>query len=93
MKYHWPVVAYLALALGGPGFYADSAHARHKIVAHCADRPHQFSLLKLLFGPKPQPNGCAPPVFQNGEYIGQDPDLNIRFQLFRDPDTGYTTRH
>jgi hypothetical protein len=32
---------------------------------------------------------CAPPVYQYGRYIGQDPDPFIRFQLNRDPGTGY----
>jgi hypothetical protein len=36
-----------------------------------------------------KPYGCAPPVYSYGKYIGQDPDLNIRFQMYRDPTTGY----
>jgi hypothetical protein len=38
----------------------------------------------------PQPNGCAPPVYAYGKYVGQDPDPNIRLQLLRDPATGYS---
>ena len=54
-------------------------------------RPYQFFLEFLLPGhPGPQPNGCAPPVYAYGKYIGQDPDPNIRFQLLRDPATGYS---
>jgi hypothetical protein len=88
-----PPVACLALSLGALCLSGGWAQARHRDIAHCLNQPVRFSLSKLLFGTKPQPNGCAPPVFQNGEYIGQDPDRNIRFQLFRDPDTGYTTRY
>ena len=42
----------------------------------------EFSWSFLLPGhPAPEPNGCAPPVYSYGKYIGQDPDLNIRFQM------------
>lgn len=93
MKFRWLVTACLGLACVGAGILAVDpvlARARHKVRPHCVDRPYQFSIERFLFAPKPLPNGCAPPVFENGEYIGQDPDPNIRFQLFRDPDTGYT---
>ena len=44
----------------------------------------------VALGPAPQPNGCAPPVYSGGQYVGQDPDPYIRSQLLRDPATGYT---
>jgi hypothetical protein len=72
---------------------ADPALARvkSKARAHCVDQPYSFSWSFLLPGhPGPQPNGCAPPVYAYGKYIGQDPDPNIRFQLLRDPATGYS---
>jgi hypothetical protein len=92
------LVILAAPVLGAAIFCAGSAQARHnawvrKTPIHCVDPPTHFSLQKLLLGEKPQPNGCAPPVYQGAEYIGQDPDPNIRFQLLRDPDTGYTVRH
>lgn len=67
------------------------ARAKHKPVHRCVDRPAEFSLRSLLPGsPEPRPNGCAPPVYAYGKYVGQDPDPNIRFQLMRDPTTGYS---
>ncbi len=58
----------------------------------CVDSPAQFSWSDFLLGtgPAPQPNGCAPPVYSNGEFVGQDPDPNVRLQLRRDSDNeGY----
>jgi hypothetical protein len=71
---------------------ADPALARTKSKARpqCADRPQEFSWNFLIPGQRaPQANGCAPPVYNYGRYIGQDPDPNIRQQLMRDPATGY----
>ena len=80
-------IATLAMTL------ADSASARPKhrrLQAQCVDQPYRFSWGFLLPGqPAPQPNGCSPPVYQYNRFIGQDPDPNIRFQLRRDPATGY----
>jgi hypothetical protein len=64
--------------------------AQHKVNRRCVDRPYEFSLFGLLTNPRPEPNGCAPPVYTFGKYIGQDPDPNIRFQLNRDPTNGYS---
>ena len=93
MKFRWLVMACAVLACAGLGVTADQAQARAKYKArphaHCVDRPYEFSMDRLLFGQPPEPNGCAPPVYAYGKYIGQDPDPNIRFQLMRDPDTGY----
>ncbi|HEY7231255.1 MAG TPA: hypothetical protein VH558_12860 [Pseudolabrys sp.] len=62
-----------------------------KARVQCIDRPQQFSWSFLLPGqPAPQPNGCSPPVYNYGRFIGQDPDPNIRQQLRRDPATGYS---
>ncbi|HZT25506.1 MAG TPA: hypothetical protein VFA57_07365 [Pseudolabrys sp.] len=78
----------LALAAVNPAL----ARSKHRgPAARCVDRPYEFSWRSLLPGqPAPQPNGCAPPVYQYGQYVGQDPDPNIRFQLRRDPGTGYS---
>jgi hypothetical protein len=90
MKIGWLAVASAALAL----FAADPAMARkrHKPAPpppRCVDGPYQFTWSGLIFNPRPEPNGCAPAVHEYGYYIGQDPDPNIRFQLQRDPSTGY----
>ena len=83
-------IAGLALVAADPAL----ARSRHKAKPACAAQPAPFSWDGLLFynGP-PKPNGCAPAVFEHGKYVGQDPDLNIRAQLRRDPDTGYTPNH
>ena len=94
MTSKWPVAAIAALCL----LAADPALARskHKANAACADQPVpsvMSGLGRYLLVPTnqaPQPNGCAPPVYAYGKYVGQDPDPNIRFQLMRDPATGYS---
>jgi len=71
---------------------ASPALARAKKArAQCVDSPQQFSWSFLLPGqPAPRANGCSPPVYNYGQYIGQDPDPYIRLQLMRDPATGYS---
>jgi hypothetical protein len=94
MTSKWPVAAIAALCL----LAADPALARskHKAKAACADQPVpsvMSGLGRYLLVPTnqaPQPNCCAPPVYAYGKYVGQDPDPNIRFQLLRDPATGYS---
>jgi len=94
MNYTWSIAAIAALGL----LAADQALARskHKAKAACADQPVPSvmnGLGRYLFVPTdqaPQPNGCAPPVYAYGKYVGQDPDPNIRLQLLRDPATGYS---
>jgi hypothetical protein len=89
MKHKWLTVPALAivLSIGGQAFARD----KHKEQTRCVpNKPYEFSWSFLLPGqPAPQPNGCAPPVYAYGKYIGQDPDPNIRFQMHRDPATGY----
>lgn len=92
MKFSWIAIVVAGLVAVLSVIAADPALARakHKAKLQCVDRPYQFSWSFLLPGsPTPQPNGCAPPVYQYGRYIGQDPDRNIRLQLKRDPATGY----
>ncbi len=96
MKSVWLVIAVAVAALALATADRASARAKHHRAhahhhAHCADRPYRFSWWGVLSNPPPAPNGCAPPVYQYGRYVGQDPDPNIRFQLKRDPATGYTT--
>jgi hypothetical protein len=93
MKRNWTVIAaavviaVLAVAAADPAL----ARTKQKAKPACVDRPYQFSWNFLALGPAPQPNGCAPPVYSGGQYVGQDPDPYIRSQLLRDPATGYKT--
>ena len=91
MKSGWLGIALAGIALVAA---ADPALARkrHKAAPRppqCVDAPYQFTWSGLWFNGRPQPNGCAPAVNEYGYYIGQDPDPNIRFQLRREPATGY----
>jgi len=94
MKFKWIAIAAAGLAFGLAAIAAQPAEARakhkKKIARVCADRPQTFSFLGIITNPAPQPNGCAPAVYQYGRYVGQDPDPFIRQQLLRDPQTGYT---
>lgn len=91
MKRTWIVFSLTALVAACALAAAEPALAAPKKAKRaCADRPYQFSWNFLQFGgSKPQANGCAPAVYVGGDYIGQDPDANIRMQLMRDPATGY----
>jgi hypothetical protein len=90
MKFGWSVIVVATLIVAAVG--SAEARGKHRTAKpQCVDRPYDFSLDKLLFGPAPEPNGCSPAVYQFGRYVGQDPDPNIRFQLRRDPATGYTS--
>jgi len=93
MNFRWLTlsIALLSVVIADPAL----ARAKHKAKAACADQPVPAinDLGRYLFVPTdraPQPNGCAPPVYNYGKYVGQDPDPNIRFQLLRDPATGYS---
>lgn len=88
MKLRWLIVAMAGVSV----LAADPAlaRARHKAKPQCIDHTVKFTWHKLLFGEAPRPNGCSPPVFEYGHFIGQDPDPNIRAQLRRQPSTGYT---
>jgi len=91
MNMRWLVLAGVGIA--GLGLIAADpalARSRHKTKPVCIDQPAPFSWNRLFFGGPPQPNGCAPAVYDNGQYVGQDPDINIRSQLQRFPTTGYT---
>jgi hypothetical protein len=87
MKFRWLILAgtMLGLALAA----ANPALARYKAKLRCTEQPYPFTWSGIWFNPRPQPNGCAPPVFEGGVYVGQDPDPYIRQQLRRDPETGY----
>jgi hypothetical protein len=89
MKFVWFSLAIVAMAI--PAGDVAQARAKHRRVPpQCVDRPLQFSPWSFLTNPAPKPNGCAPPVYVDNDFVGQDPDLSIRYQLHRDPATGYT---
>ena len=88
MKSSWIVIALAALVVtAGPAL----ARSKNRHPPRCVDQPYQFSLPNFIFGlgNEPRPNGCAPPVYDDGYFVGQDPDPNIRQGLARDPETGY----
>jgi hypothetical protein len=95
MKVRWLVIASALLGVVAVvavvAVYPAHARAR-KSKPKCVEQAYTFSWQDFLFGPgrTPAPNGCAPPVYVGGRYVGQDPDPNIRFQLMREPWTGYT---
>lgn len=92
MKIGWIAIALAAVAVTSDASFARTKHhARHvyRAPAQCIDRPAPSPWVGLFGGgPPPGPNGCAPPVYQYGRYVGQDPDPFIRLQLMRDPKTG-----
>lgn len=96
MNFRWSVVAVAILCVPVLGVNAADpafARAKQKTVSRCVDRPASFSWNIFAIHPEPQPNGCAPPVYAYGKYVGQDPDRSIRFQLLRDPATGYSAHN
>lgn len=91
MNMRWLVLAGIGVAgLSMIAAQPADARPRHKAQPACVDSPAPFTWSGLFWNGKPQPNGCAPAVFQGSDYVGQDPDPNIRLQMRRDPNTGYT---
>jgi hypothetical protein len=87
MQLRWLVIASAVIGV----IATDPALARpRKAKPVCVDRPYEFSIDRLFFGPKPRPNYCSPPVYSYGRYVGQDPDRNIRAYMLRDPASGYS---
>ena len=100
MKFRWIAVALAGAVLASAG-PADAVGPKHKkhwkyyTRQYCREPVVQApSIGDWLFGlrPKPEWNGCAPPVYRHGEFVGQDPDFNVRATLNRDPSQGYTDR-
>ncbi len=96
MKLGWIAVAAAAVAFSAlaadPALARSKHHSRHHVAKRdCAPNPPPPSLGDWFFSvrPKPQPNGCSPPVHASGEFIGQDPDINIRHALRRNPEEGF----
>jgi hypothetical protein len=83
------VVAAIVLSLAAaPALAKKPWHRAPDPAQACTDNWPSRSLLETLFsnGPAPQANGCSPAVYNGSEYVGQDPDPNVRLQLRRDPD-------
>ena len=94
MNLRWLMIGIAGLSMAGlVATEPASARSRHKTPAACVDRPAPLSWQGIFFNGKPRPNGCAPAVFQGSDYVGQDPDANIRLQLRRDPNSGYTANN
>ena len=94
MKIGW-IVAVVAALVTVSAANPAVARAKHKAktaVSRCQPAPER-AWFSLWSRPEPRPNGCAPPVYQYGKFIGQDPDPNIRQQLRRDPATGYSAHN
>jgi hypothetical protein len=83
-------LAAAAVVVTGPATAASRHHGkRHVAAAACDDRPSRFDWDFLWSeGNVPRANGCAPAVYQNGKFIGQDPDPNVRLELSRNPAEG-----
>ncbi|MEP7029429.1 MAG: hypothetical protein ABI830_00685 [Pseudolabrys sp.] len=93
MKLSWIVLAATGLALVSAGPALAKKHRAKHVAQRCNDAQQQFTWGFLEFGgPAPRWNGCSPPVYNGTEFVGQDPDFNIRAQLRRDPDTGHYMR-
>ncbi|RDV02319.1 hypothetical protein [Undibacter mobilis] len=95
MNWRWLAVVAAGVALTGafaaePAFAAKAKKKMKVARSVCHDQIGGPTFRGIWFNTEPQPNGCSPAVHVNGRYIGQDPDPNIRFQLMRDPETGYT---
>ena len=92
MTLKWIAIAATALVAGLAVTAADPALARTKRKAprQCVEQPQTFTFGGIFSNRAPQPNGCTPPGYNYGRYVGQDPDPFIRQQLMRDPQTGYT---
>ena len=91
MQFRLMATACAALAVAsvlGPG-PAPARERYYRVPPQCIDRPAHLSLGSIFFNTRPVPNGCAPPVFAYGKYVGQDPDPFIRQYLRQDPQTGY----
>lgn len=90
MRMRW--LAMTCAALAGAGIVASGpavARTKYRVPLQCVERPQELSLFSIWFNTRPLPNGCAPPVFFNGQYVGQDPDPRIRQYLRHDPQSGY----
>jgi len=91
MQFRLMATACAALAVAGllAAGPAEARKRQYRVPPQCIDRPAPLTLEGIIFNTRPLPNGCAPPVFANGQYVGQDPDPFIRQYLRHDPGSGY----
>ena len=89
MKSALIAIAAMLVALAGASA-APKHHGKRPVAATpCVERPTRFDWDFLWSeGNVPRANGCAPAVYQNGKFIGQDPDPNVRLELSRNPAEG-----
>ncbi|MGB7259614.1 MAG: hypothetical protein WBD48_16175 [Pseudolabrys sp.] len=96
MKFRWILAAAIGAAVlgAGPAAAKHEKYRKHYSRQYCKDRAHTFSWSEFLSFHQPAPawNGCAPPVYVNGDFAGQDPDPNVRLQLQRDMGQDYHMR-
>jgi hypothetical protein len=77
------IAAALLAIVATPALAKKPRH--HAPVVHCGPVNNHFSLVDMIFstGPAPHANGCAPAVYDGGDFVGQDPDPNVRLELRR----------
>ena len=99
MQLRWITIALAALTVAAahPAEAGKAHHGkRHAKIAtmQCRDTARPFSWSFLWdFDREPRWNGCSPPVYDGGRFVGQDPDPNVRLMLRRDPNTGNYPRY
>jgi hypothetical protein len=94
MQLKWIMFALAALTVAAaqPAEAGKAHHGkRHAKIAtvQCRDTTRPFSLSFFWEFREPRWNGCSPPVYDGGQFVGQDPDPYIRLMLKRNPKTGY----
>ncbi len=72
------LITVIAVIAATPADAANRKHPKHKKVV--AER--SASVSQRCSGDNQFP--CGPLYYNGGEYLGNDPDPNIRFQLWRD---------
>jgi hypothetical protein len=95
MNWRWLALIAAGVVVTGamaaePAFAAKAKKKAKVAKTLCHDQIGGPTFRGIWFNPEPRPNGCSPPVFVEGRFIGQDPDPNIRLQLMRQPETGFT---
>ena len=75
-----------ALTLAGLVMGAVTSTAFAAAPAHMASKDAQLSTRAHSYAPGRAATGIetSGPIYSRGYYLGQDPDLSIRFQLVRD---------
>jgi len=72
------LITALAITAVAPADAADRKHPKHKKAA----AENSANVSSRCHGNSQFP--CGPLYYNGGEYLGDDPDPNIRFQIWRD---------